>query len=51
MCPSIGMAQAAKTRGGAHDGPGPINVLRGKFNGIDKLSGGGTSNLNEDIIV
>lgn len=43
------MAQAAKTRGGAQDGPGPIIVFRGKFSGIAKLDGGAMSNFTEDI--
>ena len=41
MCPRSGSALAARIRGDAFDGPGPIKVFLGKFMGIFKDSGGG----------
>lgn len=41
--PNIGKAFAASIRGGQLEGPGPIKVLKGKFMGRSKDSGGGAS--------
>ena len=40
--PSKGSAPAAKTRGGAFDGPGPINNFLGKSKGLSNEVGGGS---------